>query len=390
MADNRTSNKRTDVVQCEFCGEYYSVTYKRCPFCDEIRAEQDQANGGSARSAGKSASSAKSGGKRIAPPTGSSSSSGTSSGGGRSGGNRGGGGSSFNVLRVIGVAIPLVLIVAAIYIIITVLGPMITAGKGEDPNSTPPSQSQSASPAPSQSASVPPSQSPATPSDPNAPPIPSGGPVPSDTPGTGGTTGAGGTTGTAGNVTGITLDKSDFTLTANESWKINATLSPSGASGTITWSVDNPDALRVAQDGTVTNINSSSSRVTVNVTATCGNVSATCIVRCAAGSTPASPEPSGSPSPSPSPSTSPSASPSPSTSPGGGTLSPGPARVANTGTGLRVRSGPGTNYEAVASLVDGDDVQIVRAAENGWYEITFKGTSGQDTPGYVLGEYLTQ
>ena len=31
----RPSGRRTDVIRCENCGEDYSVTYKRCPFCDE-------------------------------------------------------------------------------------------------------------------------------------------------------------------------------------------------------------------------------------------------------------------------------------------------------------------------------------------------------------------
>ena len=29
------SPRRSDVIRCENCGEDYSVTYKRCPFCDE-------------------------------------------------------------------------------------------------------------------------------------------------------------------------------------------------------------------------------------------------------------------------------------------------------------------------------------------------------------------
>ena len=28
-------SRRNDVIRCERCGEDYSVTYKRCPFCDE-------------------------------------------------------------------------------------------------------------------------------------------------------------------------------------------------------------------------------------------------------------------------------------------------------------------------------------------------------------------
>lgn len=31
--------RNTDVIQCENCGEEYSVTYKRCPFCDERPAQ---------------------------------------------------------------------------------------------------------------------------------------------------------------------------------------------------------------------------------------------------------------------------------------------------------------------------------------------------------------
>ncbi len=30
-----SASRRSDVVRCEKCGEDYSVTYKRCPFCDE-------------------------------------------------------------------------------------------------------------------------------------------------------------------------------------------------------------------------------------------------------------------------------------------------------------------------------------------------------------------
>lgn len=32
---DRRSSRRVDVIRCENCGEDYSVTYKRCPFCDE-------------------------------------------------------------------------------------------------------------------------------------------------------------------------------------------------------------------------------------------------------------------------------------------------------------------------------------------------------------------
>ena len=31
--------RRNDVIHCENCGEDYSVTYNRCPFCDERPAK---------------------------------------------------------------------------------------------------------------------------------------------------------------------------------------------------------------------------------------------------------------------------------------------------------------------------------------------------------------
>lgn len=176
--------------------------------------------------------------------------------------------SDFNLLRIIGIVVPLVLIVAAAYIVITVLGPMISAGRGENPDASDspgiesPLPSDSSSPKPSTSGSSDPQVSEPV----VVTPVPSG-------------------------VTAITLDKSDFTLTSNESYRIRATLTPADASETVTWSVDNPDVLRVAQDGTVTNTNTTNSKVTVTVTASCGDVSVTCLVRCNPGST-ADPQPS--------------------------------------------------------------------------------------------------
>ena len=36
MATKKAPPRRnTDVIRCENCGEEYSTTYTRCPFCDE-------------------------------------------------------------------------------------------------------------------------------------------------------------------------------------------------------------------------------------------------------------------------------------------------------------------------------------------------------------------
>ena len=33
---------RSQTVKCPHCGEYYSVTYKYCPFCDAGRQEEER------------------------------------------------------------------------------------------------------------------------------------------------------------------------------------------------------------------------------------------------------------------------------------------------------------------------------------------------------------
>ena len=50
---------------------------------------------------------------------------------------------------------------------------------------------------------------------------------------------------------------------------------------------------------------------------------------------------------------------------------------------LRVRSGPGTNFEQIGSLNSGDSFGIV-SEENGWYGISFNGQTG-----YVSGDFVS-
>ena len=44
---------------------------------------------------------------------------------------------------------------------------------------------------------------------------------------------------------------------------------------------------------------------------------------------------------------------------------------------------------SLASLKNGDEVQVIKSAGDGWYEITFTGSGGKDTSGYMKGDYLT-
>ncbi len=93
MATKKAPPRRnTDVIRCENCGEEYSTTYKRCPFCDE-------------KPGGRSYPPV--GGRRVA------------------GGARASRGGQTNPLHVAGLVVSLVLIIAAVIIVITTLSPML-------------------------------------------------------------------------------------------------------------------------------------------------------------------------------------------------------------------------------------------------------------------------
>ena len=113
MATKKAPPRRnTDVIRCENCGEEYSTTYKRCPFCDE-------------RPGGRSYPPI--GGRRVA-------------GGGRSG--RSG---QPNPLQVAGLVISLALVIAAVIIVFTTLSPLLF---GNTPSGSNVSQSNDTSQTP--------------------------------------------------------------------------------------------------------------------------------------------------------------------------------------------------------------------------------------------------
>ena len=63
--------------------------------------------------------------------------------------------------------------------------------------------------------------------------------------------------------------------------------------------------------------------------------------------------------------------------------------VVNGGNGVRVRSGPGTSYDILATVPNGGSVRIVRSTgTDDWYEITFSNVGGVTTTGYMKGEFL--
>ncbi|NLF35132.1 MAG: hypothetical protein GX585_04120 [Clostridiales bacterium] len=208
MAERNMSRIRNEVIRCPNCGEDYSVTYKRCPFCEEEQVPRR------ARSSGGK-------GRRL----------------------QGSGG--WSIGRVISTVLSLGLIVAAIVIVVTIVKPLIDRGAPAPvPTATPALEE---SPSPQATPTPPPSSAP------SAAPEASG-------------------------ATGLTLDKTDFTLSrAGETYTITAILSPAGATGDVTWGSDKPGVASVSETGTVTAVAAG----TATITATLPNgVTQSCTVRC--------------------------------------------------------------------------------------------------------------
>lgn len=165
---------------------------------------------------------------------------------------------------------------------------------------------------------------------------------------------------------GLTLSTTDFTL---KSVGETAPVKVSGGSGSYTWISEDDGIASVDSNGKVTAI----SKGTVNIVVTDGSKKGVCIVRCNVSGTAASTTPTT----------------SGSTASSSGSLKTGSGVVTNAPTGVNVRPSAGTSGAPIASLKNGDAVQIVRSAGDGWYEITFSGDGGVDTTGYMKGEYLT-
>ena len=338
------------LIHCESCGEDYSATYKRCPFCGEKPGgwttaslprmddpEQDDyvfegedlfddVEDRPSRPARPR------GGKRLAQDTGRSSV---------------GAPGPINWPRLITFLCSLVIVAAALVIVFAYIYPKIhnpDSNVSADPNNS----GAAVSPPPS---GILPSSDPVVSNS-----LPGSSASPSNQP----------SSGPDDTVAGLTLNKDDITLSANETFTFEAAVTPADWAGTVTWSSSNPDVATVSSDGTVTNVNTGSTLLRVTITATAGNQTATASVYCRGGS-------SGS---------------APSTSPGG-TPTTGNATITGADSGLRVRSGPGTSYEILASLNNGDDIVVVADAGDGWYEITFAGSGGKDVTGYIMGEYIS-
>lgn len=247
---------RDRLIECEFCGEKYSATYKRCPFCngdgtgrwDALDEEMDLAP--------EDGEAAPRGGKRLL--------------GGTGGGSRGPG-----ILGVLGTVLSLALIAAAVCIVITVVKPLLggraTPSAGASAAPSQPAESQPAESQAPQGAAPGEAVQPAAPAEPGATQgagvavVETPAPVSTAVPGPGG-------------VTGFTLSKEDFSFfTKGESYRVSVTFQPQGAVGTVSWISADPAVATVDADGRVTAVG----RGTVKITASVEGVGERqCIVRC--------------------------------------------------------------------------------------------------------------
>lgn len=341
----KQENRRSDVIRCEFCGEDYSVTYRRCPFCDD-KAGYGGYSGGVDRIPMR-------GGKRVATNK------------------RGGGyGRGMQPVQIIGLALSIILIIAAIYIVFTVVSPLFHFGEtpagSESASDVSVSQSAPDVSTPPEVSTLPDASASGDVSVPVVPdPSTSGGIITPIIP-----------------ATGITLNAQDFTLKANETFKLAATVAPLGSTDSVVWTSSDTSALAVAANGMVTNVNRGSAQVTVTVTATAGNVKATCLVRCKGGSTVTVSDPVTPVTPIV-PET-PAVTPTTTTTVKAGTT----GVVTGTTTGLRIRSGPGTNYQEQDTALNGASVTILEQTSDGWYKINYVGNGGTTKTGYVSKDYI--
>ncbi len=344
MATKQEPIRRTDVVRCETCGEDYSITYKRCPFCDERPGRSPRAGAG--------------GGRRVSGGT--------------------------NPLQVFILILSVVLIIAALFIVFTTVAPLLSRKEptpqqpDQQPSISQPIQTEPSAPDSTGDVSLEPGTDTPVTDEPGTEPPGTDLPVTPEPPTISDPV-------IVANVNSLSLNKTDFTLAADETFTFKAKVDP--ADTKITWTSSNESAAKVSADGVVANVNTSSHQVKVTITATAGDKTATCTVYCRggssgnAGNTPTAPT-------IPSTPTVPSTPSTPSTPSSSTTQVNKSGKISGAGNGLNVRSGPGSSNDAIASLSNGSDITVLEDTGTGWYKISFSGMGGKATTGYVSSKYV--
>ena len=387
------------LIHCAVCGEDYSATYKRCPFCGAKNAPPAAPNpprrapapppayGGDPEPAPPARRRAPAdpddtyvfdgqdlfddepeedyrparprGGKRLAEKPSSNPFA----------------EAQINWPRMITFLCSLIIIVAALIIIFTVIYPQLRDGGGPGVNAT-------------EQPSLPVSTDPVQPTQPIGPTVtdPVGGvtdppvePGVTDPPQVG-----------DDEPTGLSIvGRNDVTLrpgAGSNQYQIKVAVTPADWSGTVTYESSDPSLASVNATGLVTHAKPDVTglhRVIIHIRA--GTLSTQCTVFITGAPTATQPPP-------------PTATPAPPNTPVEPTQAPpsgGNVTVGRTGTivnaegGLRVRSGPGTTHAAIATLWNGNSITVVADAGDGWYQINFSGQGGAATTGYIRGEYIS-
>ena len=349
------------LIHCAECGEDYSATYKRCPFCGaknappaepEARQPADpddtyvfdgqdlfddpgEDNYASARPRG---------GKRLAD---------------KPMANPFAAGSDINWPRMITFICSLVIIVAAMVIVFTVVYPQLRGDPAADGSQSPSSPASEPGSDASQSVSPVVTDPGTDATDPVVEPTLDLPPV---------------------DPNGLTTiafkgaHDDDFTLQPGESHTITLKFDPEGWAGTVTWTSSDTSYATVDANGKVTNVNTTDRLRSVTITATAAGLTLESKVYCRgiAASEPPSSDP-----------------PAVQTPSAPGTVTVGrQGTIVNASGGLNVRSGPGTSYNRIGSLWNGSTVNVLEDAGNGWYKISYRGSSGT-VEGYIMGDYIS-
>ena len=251
MATKRTPGSRPGLIRCDHCGEEYSESYRRCPFCADYDADVEyETQRIRAASSGD--------GQRTAPPRSTSSS--YHRGGRRvaQSNRRGGGYTNVSAGKIIAWLLSLVVIIAGIWILVSQIIPLIDKGQQVDPdamNTPPVSQTPPAQSTPPVSNPTP---TPGTSDQPNVPPSPQ--------------------SPTSDTAAGFTLNKNEFSFSDRypEPITLKPTFSPAGTTATILWTSSDPNVAMVDANGRVTHGNKRGSAVITGAMA--NGVKQTCTV----------------------------------------------------------------------------------------------------------------
>lgn len=264
MATKRTPGSRPGLIRCDHCGEEYSSSYRRCPFCDEYDEYEDSydtapSRSGSTQTVSRS-STGGNGGKRLVKSN-----------------RRGGGYRKVSALKIIGWILSLIVIIAAFLVVFKIIRPLVQQGNVDDSALNDPIPSNSQSIAPDTTPDVIPDTTPGIGEQPD---------VSTNIPAASETEDPAPTASSApGTANGLSLNKEEFSFTSKypDPVTLKVTFSPAGTSSTVTWTSSNTNYVTVDENGKVS---PGPQKGTAIITATIANgVSRTCEVHNQVGST---------------------------------------------------------------------------------------------------------